>query len=160
QIGLMLAEARDIARAHASVVAGGWRKDFPGTRIELTGRTVGMVGFGHVGMQFARRLAGFGCHLLAYDPYVRDDMLGAHGVTRVSTLDDVCRASDFVVVQARHSAETDRFIGAEQFALMKPHAYFINVSRSRVVDTGALYAALASGQIGGAGLDVYDVEPL
>jgi len=160
QIGLMLAEARDIARAHASVVTGGWRKDFPGTRIELGGRTVGMVGFGHVGAHFAGRLAGFGCRLLAYDPYVRDDVLAEHGVARVSTLDEVFRVSDFVVVQARHSAETDRFIGAEQFALMAPHAYFVNVSRSRLVDTAALYAALADGRIGGAGLDVHDVEPL
>jgi len=160
QIGLMLAEARNIARADASVKAGGWRKDFPGARIEIAGRTVGMVGFGHVGMRFASRLAGFGCELLAYDPYAGDDLLAAHQVQRASTLDDVFRESHFVVVQARHSAETDRFIGADQLALMKPDAYFVNVSRSRVVDTAALYTALAEGRIAGAGLDVYDAEPL
>jgi D-3-phosphoglycerate dehydrogenase len=156
----MLAEARNIGRAHASVVAGGWRKDFPGARIEIGGRTVGLVGFGHVGRQFAARLSGFGCRLLAYDPYDAGDGFAEYGVTRVPTLDDVFRDSDFVVVQARHTAETNRFIGAAQFALMAPHAYFINVARSRMVDTEALYAALAEGRIAGAGLDVFDEEPL
>jgi D-3-phosphoglycerate dehydrogenase len=160
QIGLMLAEARNIARADASVRSGGWRKEFPGARIEIGGRTVGMVGFGQVGAQFARRLAGFGCRLLAYDPYAPASALAGHGVTSVSTLDEIFASSDFVVVQARHTPETDRFIGAAQFALMKPHGYFINVARSRVVDTAALYDALAADRIAGAGLDVFDQEPL
>jgi D-3-phosphoglycerate dehydrogenase / 2-oxoglutarate reductase len=160
QIGLMLAEARNIARADASIRAGGWRKEFPGARIEIGGRTVGMVGFGHVGANFARRLAGFECRLLTYDPYASDDVLAAHRVRRVSTLDDIFLESDFVVVQARLTAETERFIGAAQFALMKRNAYFINVARSRVVETGALYQALAAGRIAGAGLDVFDDEPL
>jgi D-3-phosphoglycerate dehydrogenase len=160
QIGLMLAETRNIARADSSIKAGGWRKEFPGARIEIGGRTVGMVGFGHVGAHFVRKLAGFGCRLLAYDPYVDDEVLASYGVDRASTLDDVFASSDFTVVQARHSAETDRFIGAAQLALMPPHAYFINVSRSRVVDTGALYEVLAEGRIAGAGLDVFDIEPL
>jgi D-3-phosphoglycerate dehydrogenase / 2-oxoglutarate reductase len=160
QIGLMLAEARNIARADVSIRSGGWRKDFPGARIEIAGRTIGMVGFGHVGAQFARRLSGFGVRLLAFDPYATDSALVSAGVSRASTLDDVFVESDFVVVQARHTPETDRFIGAAQFALMKPDAYFINVARSRVVDTEALYEALAAGRIAGAGLDVYDDEPL
>jgi D-3-phosphoglycerate dehydrogenase len=160
QLGLMLSEARNIARADASVKAGGWRKEFPGRRIEVAGRTVGMVGYGHVGRQFAGKLAGFGCRLLSYDPYATDEALAAAGVTRASTLDQIFAESDFVVVQARHTPETDRFIGAEQFALMKPDAYFVNVARSRVVDTDALYEALAAGRIAGAGLDVFDDEPL
>jgi D-3-phosphoglycerate dehydrogenase len=160
QLGLMLAEARNIARADASVRSGGWRKDFPGARVEIGGSTVGMIGFGHVGVQFARRLAGFGCRLIAYDPYASESVLAAHGVTAVSTPDEVFASSDFVVVQARHTPETDRFIGAAQFALMPPHAYFVNVARSRVVDTAALYDALVAGRIAGAGLDVFDSEPL
>jgi D-3-phosphoglycerate dehydrogenase len=160
QIGLMLAEARNIARADASARAGGWRKDFPGPRVEIGGRTVGMVGFGHVGAQFTRRLSGFGARLLAFDPYATDAALASAGVTRVATLDEIFLESDFVVVQARHTPETERFIGAGQFALMKAGAYFINVARSRVVDTAALYDALAAGRIGGAGLDVFDEEPL
>ena len=160
QLGLILAEARNIARADASVKAGEWRKDFPGNRIELARRTVGMVGFGHVGATFARRVSGFEATLVVYDPYVSDEVLAQHGAQRAHTLNEVFAGSDFVLVQARLTPQTERFITAEQFALMPPHAYFINVSRSRLVDYDALYEALAAGRISGAGLDVFDEEPL
>lgn len=160
QLALMLAEARNVARADASVKSGGWRKEFPGARIEVAGRTVGMVGFGHVGRAFSARLAGFGCRLLAYDPYATDEALAGSGVARASTVDEVFKAGDFVVVQARHSAETERMIGARLLRLMHPGAYFINVSRSRLVDTEALLEVLREGAIAGAGIDVYDEEPL
>lgn len=160
QIGLMLAESRNISRADASVKAGGWRKDFPGARIDIGGRTVGMLGFGHVGHRFAGKLSGFRPRLLAYDPYVSTDVLSEFGVERAADMEQVFRESDFVVVQMRHSAETDRVIDAKLLGLMKPDAYFINVSRSRVVETEALYDLLAAGRIAGAGLDVFDSEPL
>jgi len=160
QIGLMLSEARNIARADHSIKTGGWRKDFPGDRIEIADSTVGMVGFGHVGRVFASRLAGFGPRLLAFDPYADDAALAEYGVDRAATLDEVFASADFIAIQARHSPQTDRFIGAAQFALMKPGAYFINVSRSRLVDTKALLDVLAAGTISGAGLDVFDDEPL
>jgi D-3-phosphoglycerate dehydrogenase / 2-oxoglutarate reductase len=160
QLALMLAESRDVARADASVKAGGWRKEFPGARVEVAGRTVAMVGFGHVGRQFAARLAGFGCRLLAYDPYVPADVMARYGVTRVADLDEVFAAGDFVVVQARLTAETERMVGAAQFAAMRPDAYFVNVARSRIVDQAALLAVLRDGRIAGAGLDVFDQEPL
>jgi D-3-phosphoglycerate dehydrogenase len=160
QLALMLAEARNVARADASIKSGGWRKEFPGARIEVAGRTVGMVGFGHVGRVFSGRLSGFGCRLLAYDPYATDEALAASGVVRASTLDEVLAAGDFVVVQARHTAETDRLIGERELRLMRPDAYFINVARSRLVDSDALLAVLREGVIAGAGLDVYDEEPL
>jgi D-3-phosphoglycerate dehydrogenase len=160
QLALMLAEARNVARADASIKSGGWRKEFPGARVEVAGRTVGMVGFGHVGKAFTRRLSGFGCRLVAYDPYATDDVLAEHGVERADTLDQVLAEGDFVLVQARHTEETDRMIGAEQLRLMRPTAYFINVSRSRLVDEAALLDVLREGAIAGAGLDVYDTEPL
>jgi D-3-phosphoglycerate dehydrogenase / 2-oxoglutarate reductase len=160
QLALMLAETRNVARADASVKAGGWRKEFPGARLEVAGRTVAMVGFGHVGAAFARRLSGFGCRLLAFDPYASDETLAAHGVARAGSLDEVFAEGDFVVVQARHTPETERMIGARQFGLMQPHAYFVNVSRSRLVDQHALLAALQSQAIAGAGIDVFDEEPL
>lgn len=160
QIGLMLAEARNIARADASIKAGGWRKEFPGPRIEIAGRTVGMIGFGKVGQTFADRLRGFGAVLIAYDPYVRDEELSRYGVSRAATLEQVMSSADFVVVQARLSPQTERFIGAEQLRLMRPDAYFINVSRSRVVDNDALVEVLRAGRIAGAGVDVFDTEPL
>ncbi len=160
QLALMLAEARNVARADASVKSGGWRKDFPGARVEVAGSTVAMVGFGHVGQVFTRRLSGFGCRLLAYDPYASDEVLARHGVQRLDTLERAFEVGDFVVVQARHTPATERMIGAAQFALMRPHAYFVNVARSRLVDEAALLAVLRTGAIAGAGVDVFDTEPL
>ena len=158
-IGLMLAEGRDIARADASVKAGGWRKSFPGPPIEIGGSTVGLVGFGHVGRHLAGRLRGFGVRLLVADPYADAGELSLMEAERVD-LDTVFARSDFVSVQARVTPETTRFVGAAQFALMKPTAYFVNVGRSRLVDYDALQAVLVAGRIAGAGLDVYDDEPL
>jgi D-3-phosphoglycerate dehydrogenase / 2-oxoglutarate reductase len=158
-IGLMLAEARDIARADASVRRGGWRKDFGGPGREIGGSTVGMVGFGHVGQALARLLRGFDVRLLVHDPYVSADRLSDHDARPVD-LDTVFRESDFVHVLARLTPQTERFIGAELLALMKPTAYFVNTARSRVVDYDALYRALSEHRIAGAGLDVFDDEPL
>jgi len=160
QLALMLAEARNVARADASIRSGGWRKEFPGARVEVAGRTVAMVGFGHVGQVFTRRLAGFGCRLLAYDPYASDAVLAEYGVERAATLEEVFSEGDFVLVQARHTPHTERMIGARQLRLMRPHAYFVNVARSRLVDEAALLDVLREGAIAGAGIDVFDVEPL
>lgn len=157
-VALMLTEARDIARVDASVKAGGWRKTGPGR--EIGDSTVGMVGFGQVGRAFARVLCGFGARLIAYDPYVSDAVLAEHSVARADSLDTVFREADFVQVFARLTGETERFIRASHFALMKPTAYFVNTARSRLVDTTALYEALAARRIAGAALDVHDQEPL
>jgi D-3-phosphoglycerate dehydrogenase / 2-oxoglutarate reductase len=158
-IGLMLSEARDIARADASVKAGGWRKEFDGPGREIGCSTVGLIGFGHVGRTLALRLRGFDVRLLVHDPFVSGDLVQEYDGIRVD-LDTVFRESDFVHVLARLTPETERFIGARHFAAMKPTAYFINTSRSRLVDNDALYNALARHQIAGAGLDVFDAEPL
>ncbi|MFE0515867.1 NAD(P)-dependent oxidoreductase [Streptomyces sp. NPDC058964] len=159
-VGLMLAEARDIARVDASVKSGGWRKTLGRPGLEIGDGTVGVVGFGHVGRAFATVLRGFGSRLIAYDPYVSDAVLAEHSVARADSLDTVFSESDFVQVFARLTAETERFIRASHFALMKPTAYFVNTARSRLVDTGALYDVLAAHRIAGAGLDVHDQEPL
>ncbi|MGW1894051.1 NAD(P)-dependent oxidoreductase [Streptomyces sp. NPDC002004] len=159
-IGLMLAEARDIARVDASVKVGGWRKNLGLPGREIGDSTVGMVGFGHVGRAFATLLRCFGSRLMAYDPYVTDAVLAEHSAARADSLDMVFRESDFVQIFARLTAETERFIGASHFALMKPTAYFVNTARSRLVDTGALYDVLVAHRIAGAGLDVHDQEPL
>lgn len=160
QIGLMLAETRNISRADASIKSGGWRNDFPGARIEIGGSTVGMVGFGQVGRSFAKKLAGFGPRILVFDPHVKDEDIKAHGAERAPTIDQVFIESDFIVLQARLSPETERFINKRHFDLMKPTAYFINVSRSRLVNTADLVATLMEGRISGAGIDVFDSEPL
>ncbi|MEU9395412.1 NAD(P)-dependent oxidoreductase [Streptomyces sp. NPDC048324] len=159
-VGLMLTEARDIARVDASVKAGGWRETLSRPGREIGGSTVGMVGFGHVGRAFAAVLRGFGARLIAHDPYVADAVLAEYSVARADSLDAVFRESDFVQVFARLTGETERFIRASHFALMKPTAYFVNTARSRLVETGALYDVLVAGRIAGAALDVHDQEPL
>lgn len=160
QIGLILSETRNISRADQSIKAGGWRKDFPGSRVEIAHSTVGMVGFGHVGKIFSQRVSGFGPKLIAYDPYACAETLAESGVGKVEKLIDVFEQSDFILLLARLSPETSRFIGREQFAAMKPSAYFVNGARSRLVDYDALYDVLAAGSISGAALDVFDDEPL
>lgn len=160
QIGLMLSEARNISRADQSIKAGGWRKEFPGARIEIGNATIGMVGFGHVGRAFTKKLEGFTPNLLVYDPYASGEDLARFNVKRVDVIDEIFSQSDFVVIQARLSSETERFINKRLFDLMKPSAYFINVSRSRLVNTQDLVATLQAGKISGAGIDVFDAEPL
>ncbi|HET6358904.1 NAD(P)-dependent oxidoreductase [Streptomyces sp.] len=122
----MLAEPRDITRADASVKAGRRRKDFCGPGREIGAGTVGLIGLGHVGRAFAERMRGFGARLIAYDLYVPDAVLARYGVMRAGDLDAVFRESDVVQLFARLTAETERFIGARHFALMKPTAYFVN----------------------------------
>lgn len=160
QLGLMLSQSRNITQADRSIRRGKWQTDFGHTPSELAHAVVGMIGFGQVGAQFSKKLAGFECELVAYDPYQSPEALAAHGVSKAAHLQDVLIAADFLVIQARHTPETDRIIGAEQLDVMKPTAYLINVARSRLVDTDALYDHLANGQLAGAGLDVHDDEPL
>jgi D-3-phosphoglycerate dehydrogenase len=155
-LGMMLSESRGIARSDAMIKAGGWRDPLTPPGREVVHSTVGMVGFGQVGRQLAQRLSGFHVRLLVADPYVSD--LRAYAES--ASLEEVFRLSDYVILQARLTPETERFINADLFGLMKPTAYFINAARSRLVDYEALYEALAEGRIAGAGLDVYDAEPL
>ncbi len=159
-VGLMLSETRDIARADAAIKAGGWPEQFESPVFELCGRTVGLIGLGEVGRRLARRLSGFEVRLLVYDPYVDAPVIEEHGGEKVTDLEEIFRECDIVSLHARLSEETSRFIGAEQFALMKPSAYFINNARSRMVDYDALYDAVAEKRIAGAALDVHENEPL
>jgi D-3-phosphoglycerate dehydrogenase len=159
-IGLMLAESRDIARADAAIKAGRWKVEQHGQINELARRTVGLVGFGYVARQLAHRLSGFDLRILAYDPYVDAITMRSYGVEKAPDLATVFREGDFVNLHARLTDETRRFVGAEQFALMKPTAYFINNARSRMVDYDALYEVLKDRKIAGAALDVFDDEPL
>jgi D-3-phosphoglycerate dehydrogenase len=159
-LGLMLAEVRDLSRADAAIKAGDWPEEPTSAVFELAGRTIGVIGFGNVGRKLARRLAGFDVRLLVYDPYVDAATIKEHGGEKVEDFAVVFRSSDVVTLHARLTDETSRFIGREQFSLMKPSAYFINNARSRMVDYDALYEALAGRRIAGAALDVHEDEPL
>ncbi len=159
-IALMLAEARDIARADRGIRAGDWPKEFPQVPYELGGSTVGLIGFGHVGRQLARKISGFDVELLVYDPYVDAQTISSHGAEKAEEIERIFREADFVSLHARLTEETKHFIGRELFELMKPTAYFINNARSRMVRYDDLYEVLEEGRIAGAALDVHDDEPL
>ncbi len=156
-VGLILCEARNIARGHHGLKQGRWIREYPNSgRIpDLPGKTVGLVGFGEIGRKVARRLAGFDVRLLTYDPYCKSVPEGVELVE----LPRLMAESDFVSVHARLTPETHGLIGAELLARMKPTAYLVNTSRSPLVDERALYEALRDGRLAGAALDVFDREP-
>ncbi len=156
-MALILAQARHTAQADASLRAGRWeRSKLLG--MELHGKTLGIVGLGRVGSLVAERAAAFGMRLIAHDPYVGADRGAEIGVGMVS-LEDLAESSDIVTVHVTKGPETIGMIGARFLAMSKRGVRIVNVSRGGVVDEEALNAALLSGQVGGAGLDVFAVEP-
>jgi phosphoglycerate dehydrogenase-like enzyme len=122
--------------------------------------TLGIVGLGNIGMEVARRGAVFGMHILAIDPVVTRPPEGVAGVWKPSRLPIVLAVSDFLVIAAPHTPETVKMFRREQFQLMKPTAVLINIGRGAIVDLADLTAALAAKEIAGAGLDVFETEPL
>lgn len=157
-IGLMIAEARGIARAHALLKSGVWSVQPPG--VELWGKTLGIIGLGNVGACVAHRAKnGFNMNVLAYDPYVPKERAEKLGVKLVD-LKTLMQESDFVTIHSRGAPDEKPQITAEHLALMKPTAYLINTSRGYLIDEQALYEALKDGKIAGAALDVYAKEPI
>jgi phosphoglycerate dehydrogenase-like enzyme len=155
---LMLALARRIVEGDVLMRRGGWA-EFPG--VLLPGKTLGLVGCGQIGQAMARRAAGFGMRILAYDPQLAQR--GApHGLPAISfvSLEELLAQSDFVSVHAPSIPETRHMFDAKRFAQMKRTAYFINTARGALVDESALVEALTSGRIAGAATDVYEREPL
>lgn len=133
------------------------RNEFLGN--DLLGKTVGIVGLGNIGGRVAEICGGaFRMRVLAYDPYLTQEQFRERGAETVS-LDELLEQSDFVSVHCPRNAETIGMIGAEQFAAMKPTAYFVTTARGGIHDEGALNQALKRGQVRGAGLDVWDMEP-
>jgi phosphoglycerate dehydrogenase-like enzyme len=126
---------------------------------ELKGRTLGVVGLGASGRELVRVVQPFDMRVIAYSPHADPQQAAALGV-RLTSLDAVMRESDYVSIHASLTPEKVRMIGRAQLALMKPSAYFINVARGALVDQAALADALRERQIAGAGLDVFEIEPL
>lgn len=156
---LMLMSCRRAGEGERLVRAGSWTGWHPTQMLgqHVSGKTVGIVGFGRIGAAVARRCHhGFGMQLLAYS---RSPVETDLPVRQVDTLADLAAAADVVVVAVPGGAGTRHLIGAEVFAAMKPTAHLVNVARGDVVDEAALVAALQTGQIAGAGLDVYEFEP-
>ncbi len=159
-IGIILAEMRNIARAHAALKTGVWRKEFANSHCvpELPGRTIGLVGFGAIGRLMVRKLAGFEVRALVCDPYVPAEALAECGAEKAD-LDRLMCEADFVSIHAKLTDETRGLIDAGKLALMKPTAYLINTARAELVDEEALIAVLKAGRIAGAALDVFMHEP-
>jgi phosphoglycerate dehydrogenase-like enzyme len=138
---------------------GRWAEKVDHMGMGLVGRTLGLVGAGNIGREIMRLARPFGLRVLAADPFVAPAVVEAEGATLVD-LDTVMRESDFVVVVCLLTPQTRHLIGAAQIGRMKPSAYLINVARGPIVDETALIAALREGRIAGAGLDVFEQEPV
>jgi D-3-phosphoglycerate dehydrogenase / 2-oxoglutarate reductase len=157
-IGLLVALARNIPQAHAALKQGRWeRKTYGG--IELAGKTLGVLGFGRIGQQVARRAGGLGMRVLAYDPFVAPDRFRELGVERVETPGEIYAAAEFLTLHLPLTPETTRSIDGGAFAQMRDGVRLINAARGELVDEGALVAALEAGKVAGAALDVFSVEP-
>jgi D-3-phosphoglycerate dehydrogenase len=157
-MALMLAVARRVTEADRSIREGRWeRATLQG--IELRGKTLGVIGAGRIGWEVAQRCRAFGMRVIVYDPYLALDRADELHPLLVS-LDRLIESSDIITLHVPLNAETRGMIGTDALGRMKKGAFVINVSRGGVVDEDALALALTDGRIAGAGLDVYEHEPL
>ncbi|MEO5535897.1 MAG: phosphoglycerate dehydrogenase [Pseudolysinimonas sp.] len=156
-IGHILSLARHIPAAHASLAAGEWKRS-KFTGVELYEKTVGIIGLGRIGALIAARLQAFGVEILAFDPYITTARAQQLGATLVE-LDELLDRSDFVTIHMPRTPETLGMISTKQLKRMKKTAFVINVARGGLIDEDALYVALTTGEIAGAGLDVFVSEP-
>ncbi len=156
-VALILATARHVPQAHASLKHGAWKRSAY-TGVELFEKTLGVVGLGRIGVLVAQRLAGFGMTVVAYDPYVGSARAGQLGV-RLVGLDELLATSDVITVHLPKTPETVGLLGAEALRKVKPSVRVVNAARGGIVDEAALYAALKEGRVAGAAMDVFTTEP-
>lgn len=155
---LLLAVKRNVLIGQRALEAGKWRDEVPNAR-PVAGTSVGIVGFGNVGSRLAGLLDGFNVDVYAHDPYVHEIDAQITGAT-LTDLETVLSEPEAVVVTAEHTTETRGMIDADALATMADDAVLVNTARGPIVDTAALIAALRDGTIAGAGLDVFETEPL
>lgn len=156
-IGLMIALARHISLADASMKDGKWlKRELVG--VELRGKVLGLVGIGRIGSEVSRLARAFGMDVIAYDPYLTEDQIAYHGAKKVE-LEYLLRNADFISLHVPLLPSTRNLIGEDAFSKMKETAYLVNCARGGVVDEKALITALRRGQIAGAALDVFEQEP-
>jgi D-3-phosphoglycerate dehydrogenase len=157
-IALLMALARHVPQADASMRAGKWdRKTYVGT--EVRGKTLGVIGLGPIGSEVARRGLGLDMRVLAHDPYVAEERVRALGA-EPADFEGLIATADFITVHVPMTAATKGMIGAEQFERMKPGVRVLNVARGGIIDEAALAAAVKSGKVAGAAIDVYTAEPI
>ncbi len=164
-VALVLASARRLLQMHNAVRSGLWAQggyrtsEHLGPIERLSERTLGIVGFGNIGRLVAKRTRGLFGRLVAADPFVKPETAAQHGAELLS-LEDLLRQSDYVTLHVLLTTETRHLINAERLALMKPSAHLVNTCRGPIVDEEALIAALRSGKLSGAGIDVFEQEPI
>ena len=157
-IGLLVALARNIPQAHAALKRGEWKRSAYGG-VELAGKTLGVLGFGRIGQQVARRALGLGMRVVGYDPFVAAERFRELGAERVETLEEVYAAAEFVTLHLPLTSETRGSIDAAAFAAMRDGVRLVNAARGALLDEDALLDALRSGKVAGAALDVFSAEP-
>lgn len=155
-VALMCALQRGLVHNHRLITSGQWRTEF---RPGLWRATVGIVGLGRIGQAVARRCRGFEMRILAYEPQPDRAFVREHGI-ELTSLEELLRRADLVTLHCPASPETHHLINRERLQLMKPTAHLVNTARGDLVDEAALHEALTSGRIAGAGLDVFEREPL
>jgi D-3-phosphoglycerate dehydrogenase / 2-oxoglutarate reductase len=157
-VGLLVALSRNIPQAHADLKQGHWKRSaYAG--VELAGKTLGVLGFGRIGQQVARRAQGLGMKVVAFDPFVAVERFRELGVERAASSEDVLGEADFLTLHLPLTDETRGFLNREAIATMRAGVRIINAARGELVDEDALVAALRSGQVAGAALDVFSSEP-
>jgi D-3-phosphoglycerate dehydrogenase len=158
-MALLLALARNIPQAHASLTSGKWeRSKFSG--VEVYDKTLGILGFGRIGQLVAQRARGFGMRLIAFDPFIAAERYRELGVEHAASPDEVYARADFITVHLPKTEETKGFINAEAIAKMRDGVRILNVARGGLIDDVALQAGLDSGKVGGVALDVFPSEPI
>jgi D-3-phosphoglycerate dehydrogenase / 2-oxoglutarate reductase len=157
-IALLLAVSRKVPQAHATLKTGRWdRSSFAG--LELADKTLGLIGFGRIGQQVARRARAFEMRVLAHDPYVAPERFRELGVARAESLAELLAESDFISLHLTLTAETQNFVGKKELAAAKDGVRIVNVARGELIEEEALVEALRSGKVAGAALDVFSQEP-
>lgn len=157
-IMFLLAATRKLILLHNLLKQGQWRRDLQPPVAPLYGQTIGLIGFGHIGREVARRALAMDMQVLAYDPVVEAERAAEAGAELVQ-LDELLRSSDYVSLHAPSNPATRQILNERTISLMKPSAWVFNTARGDLIDEPALYRALESGRIAGAGLDVFAVEP-
>jgi D-3-phosphoglycerate dehydrogenase len=158
-MALMLAQARNVPQAHASLESGKWeRSKFGG--VEVFEKTLGILGFGRIGQLVAQRARGFGMNVIAFDPYVSAERFRELGVEHAADVSDVYAQADIITIHLPKTPETTNFLNAEAFARMKDGVRIVNCARGELLDLDALKGAIESGKVAGAGLDVFPAEPM
>lgn len=155
-MGLMIDLAHGISRHDRAMRRGEWQ---PHRGVDMWQATLGIVGLGRIGRAVARRAIGFDMRLIAHEPYPVMEFVEEHHI-ELMPLDDVLRQSDFVTLHLPAMPKTERIINAAKLALMKPTAFLINTGRGDLVEEDAVYAAVKSGELAGAGIDAWTTEPM